>query len=132
MPQLRSDCVRRNCLGRAAGRRGIPHRISRSAVPGTVPTALALAARGKGASPIVARGELTTRKVGIAFGRVSQSLHADMQRHGVAVTLGEEHIFSTLREALEAARGDDAMVSLPGKSGHQLRAVRIWATLMVS
>jgi sulfate permease, SulP family len=62
-------------------------------------------------------GELTTRKIGIAFGRVSPSLHADMRRHGVAVTLGEGHIFSTRHEALEAARGDDAMVSLLGTRG---------------
>jgi len=59
-------------------------------------------------------GELTARKIGIAFGRVSPPLHADMQRHGVAVTLGEERIFSTLHEALEATRGDNAMVNLPG------------------
>jgi STAS domain len=38
-------------------------------------------------------GELTARKVQIAFGRVSPSLHADMQRHSIAATLGEEHIF---------------------------------------
>jgi sulfate permease, SulP family len=62
-------------------------------------------------------GELTARKVHIAFGRVSPSLLADMQRHGVAAALGEEHIFSTLHEAIEAARTDDAIVGLPGTKG---------------
>ena len=62
-------------------------------------------------------GELMARKVHIAFGRVSPSLRADMQRHGIAATLGEGHIFSTLHEALEAARGDEAMVGPAGTKG---------------
>jgi sulfate permease, SulP family len=64
-------------------------------------------------------GELAARKVHIAFGRVSPSLRADMQRHSIAATLGEEHIFSTLHEALEAARSDEAMVGLPAPKGHR-------------
>jgi sulfate permease, SulP family len=63
-------------------------------------------------------GELAARKVHIVFGRVSPSLRADMQRHGIAATLGEEHMFSTLHEALEAARSDEAMLGLPAPKGH--------------
>jgi sulfate permease, SulP family len=55
--------------------------------------------------------ELAARKVQIVFGRVSPSLRADMQRHNIAATLGEEHIFSTLHEALAAARSDEASLS---------------------
>jgi MFS superfamily sulfate permease-like transporter len=62
-------------------------------------------------------GELAARKVHIVFGRVSSSLRADMQRYSIAATLGEENIFSTLHEALEAARSDNVIVGLPGTKG---------------
>jgi hypothetical protein len=52
--------------------------------------------------------ELAARKVHIVFGRVSPSPRADMQRYNTAATLGEEHIFSTLHEALAEARSDEA------------------------
>jgi len=46
--------------------------------------------------------ELTSRKVGVLFGRVSQYLRADMDRHRITAALGENRVFPTLHEALAA------------------------------
>ncbi|HEV2442200.1 MAG TPA: SulP family inorganic anion transporter [Steroidobacteraceae bacterium] len=46
--------------------------------------------------------ELARRKVGVAFARVSASLRADMDRHGVTAALGTDRIFASRHEALIA------------------------------
>ncbi len=57
-------------------------------------------------------GDLHRQKVGIAFARVSESLRADMDRHGVTAAIGAAHLFSTRHDALMAVRG-----SASAKSG---------------
>jgi sulfate permease, SulP family len=52
--------------------------------------------------------ELARQKVGIAFARVSASLRADMNRHGVTAALGADKLFATRHEALAAAGGATA------------------------
>ena len=49
--------------------------------------------------------DLAQRKVGVIFARVSPYLRSDMDRHGVTAALGETRVFTTLHEALAAARG---------------------------
>ncbi|HEX4097469.1 MAG TPA: hypothetical protein VHX64_12120, partial [Caulobacteraceae bacterium] len=49
--------------------------------------------------------KLDRRKVAIAFARVSPSLRADMDRHGVTAALGPERIFASRHQALDAAEG---------------------------
>ena len=49
---------------------------------------------------------LQQRGVRVVMGRVSNSLRADLERHGVAAALGESQIFPTLHEALEAVGVD--------------------------
>jgi sulfate permease, SulP family len=49
--------------------------------------------------------DLAQRKVGVIFARVSPYLRSDMDRHGVTAALGEQFVFTTLHEALAAARG---------------------------
>ncbi len=44
--------------------------------------------------------DLARRGVTLVFGRVSPSLRADMDRHGLTQRIGAEHIFATLHEAL--------------------------------
>jgi MFS superfamily sulfate permease-like transporter len=46
--------------------------------------------------------ELARQKVGIAFARVSASLRADMDRHGVTAAVGKENVFITRHAALAA------------------------------
>ena len=46
--------------------------------------------------------ELARQKIGIAFARVSTSLRADMDRHGVTAALGADRIFASRHEALIA------------------------------
>ena len=43
--------------------------------------------------------------VGLVFGRVNPYLRADMDRHGISVAISQEHLFTTLHEAIAAARG---------------------------
>jgi len=50
--------------------------------------------------------ELAHRNVAILFGRVSPYLRADLDRHRITPIIGQARIFSTLHEALAAARGD--------------------------
>ncbi len=47
---------------------------------------------------------LGARGVTVVFGRVSQYLRSDMDRHGITAVVGSAHIFPTLHEALEHAR----------------------------
>jgi sulfate permease, SulP family len=50
-------------------------------------------------------GDLHQQKVGIAFARVSGSLRADMDRHGVTAAIGADLLFSTRHDALAAVHG---------------------------
>jgi MFS superfamily sulfate permease-like transporter len=49
--------------------------------------------------------DLAHKKVGMIFARVSPYLKSDMDRHGLTAALGEGRIFTTLHEAVAAARG---------------------------
>jgi len=49
--------------------------------------------------------DLARQKVGVIFGRVSPYLKSDMDRHGVTAAIGEARVFTTLHEAIAAARG---------------------------
>ncbi|HEY6996263.1 MAG TPA: SulP family inorganic anion transporter [Xanthobacteraceae bacterium] len=49
--------------------------------------------------------DLAHKKVGMIFARVSPYLKSDMDRHGLTSALGEGRIFTTLHEAVAAARG---------------------------
>lgn len=49
--------------------------------------------------------ELARRNVEVAFARVSPSLRADMDRHGVTAAVGEDKLFVSRHAALGAARG---------------------------
>jgi sulfate permease, SulP family len=51
-------------------------------------------------------GELKAKNVRVAFARVTVFLRADLDRYGIAATLGEAQIFATLHEAIDAARAD--------------------------
>jgi SulP family sulfate permease len=48
--------------------------------------------------------ELKAAKVGLVLARVNDFLHSDLIRHGVAAEVGEERIFDTLHEAIDAVR----------------------------
>jgi sulfate permease, SulP family len=50
-------------------------------------------------------GDLKRRGIKLVFGRVDAYLREDMGRHGITEAIGEQFIFSTLHEALAAARG---------------------------
>lgn len=47
---------------------------------------------------------LAAQGVTVIFGRVSPSLRADMDRHGITAAVGAAHIFTTLHDALATAR----------------------------
>ena len=49
--------------------------------------------------------DLAQRKVELIFARVSPYLRSDMDRHGITAAIGEARIFTTLHEAIAAARG---------------------------
>ena len=49
--------------------------------------------------------DLTQQKVGVMFARVGPYLRSDMDRHRITAAVGEARIFTTLHEALAAARG---------------------------
>ena len=49
--------------------------------------------------------ELQGRQVALVFGRVSPALRSDMQRHGIAASLGAQHLHASLHEALADGRG---------------------------
>jgi len=53
-------------------------------------------------------GDLRRQKVGIAFSRVSESLRADMDRHGVTAAIGAGNLFPTRHAALAAVRGSNS------------------------
>jgi sulfate permease, SulP family len=46
--------------------------------------------------------ELSRQKIGIAFARISASLRADMDRHGVTAAVGADKLFASRHEALVA------------------------------
>jgi len=48
--------------------------------------------------------DLARRNVTMSFARVSPSLRSDMDRHGITAAIGEAWIFTTLHEAISAAR----------------------------
>ncbi len=50
--------------------------------------------------------DLTHKEVHIIFARVSAYLRSDMDRHQITAAIGETRIFTTLHEALAAARDD--------------------------
>jgi high affinity sulfate transporter 1 len=50
--------------------------------------------------------ELKEMRIDVAMGRVSESLRADLERHGVVEALGAERVFPRLHEALEAVGVD--------------------------
>jgi MFS superfamily sulfate permease-like transporter len=49
--------------------------------------------------------DLARRNVDMMFARVSPYLRSDMDRHGITAAIGEARIFTTLHEAIAAARG---------------------------
>jgi SulP family sulfate permease len=49
--------------------------------------------------------DLARQKVDMMFARVSPYLRSDMDRHGITAAIGEARIFTTLHEAIAAARG---------------------------
>ncbi|HEX4049728.1 MAG TPA: SulP family inorganic anion transporter [Steroidobacteraceae bacterium] len=57
--------------------------------------------------------DLARHKVGIAFARVSASLRADMDRHGVTAIVGQEKIFFTRHAALAAVDGPVPVGDMP-------------------
>ncbi len=48
--------------------------------------------------------DLAAQNVAVIFARVSPSLHADMNRHGITAVIGADRIFTTLHEAIAAAQ----------------------------
>jgi hypothetical protein len=48
--------------------------------------------------------QLAQSGVELIFARVSPYLRADMERHRIAIALGEARIFATLHEAVDSAR----------------------------
>jgi len=54
--------------------------------------------------------DFASRRINVAFGRVTPPLRADLERHGVAAALGENRIFASLHEALAMIRAE------PGKA----------------
>ena len=51
---------------------------------------------------------LAARDVALFFGRVSPSLRADLDRHGITATVGAARVYSTLHEAVAAAHAISA------------------------
>jgi len=52
--------------------------------------------------------DLKQRQVQLVFARVNRYLRSDMDRHGITAAIGATRIFTTLHEALAAARGPHA------------------------
>ncbi len=48
--------------------------------------------------------DLAAHGIAVVFGRVSPSLRADMDRHGIIAAVGAAHVFATLHEALATVR----------------------------
>jgi SulP family sulfate permease len=49
--------------------------------------------------------DLTRKRVGVVFARVSPYLRSDMERHRITAAIGKKWIFSTLHEGIAAVRG---------------------------
>jgi SulP family sulfate permease len=61
--------------------------------------------------------DLAQRRTNVIMARVSQFLHADLDRHGVTASLGKGSIFATLHEGLAAARAfDGGQAGLPPRN----------------
>jgi high affinity sulfate transporter 1 len=58
--------------------------------------------------------DLSHKGVSVLFGRVNPYLLSDMKRHRIAMLLGEDRIFATLHEALDAIRRDGAQLDATG------------------
>jgi MFS superfamily sulfate permease-like transporter len=58
--------------------------------------------------------ELKARGVELIFGRVSPSLSADMQRHGILDLVGPTRALPTLHEAIELAQAVSSRASAKG------------------
>jgi sulfate permease, SulP family len=58
--------------------------------------------------------DLTRQNVHIIFARVSPYLRSDMDRHQITAAIGDARIFTTLHEALAAARDDAPGISMEG------------------
>jgi len=56
--------------------------------------------------------DLSRRSVRVVFARVSPYLRSDMDRHRITASVGEARIFTTLHEAIAAARGDVPKISV--------------------
>ncbi|WP_258002170.1 SulP family inorganic anion transporter [Burkholderia sp. WAC0059] len=50
--------------------------------------------------------DLARQDIGIVFARVSRYLRSDMDRHGITLAIGPEHVFETLHEALAVVHPD--------------------------
>ena len=63
--------------------------------------------------------DLARQKVGVIFARVSPFLRSDMDRHGVTAAIGAARVFTTLHEAIAAARGGapEAAGGVPDTAG---------------
>jgi high affinity sulfate transporter 1 len=63
--------------------------------------------------------DLARQKVGVIFARVSPFLRSDMDRHGVTAAIGAARVFTTLHEAIAAARGGapEAAGGVPDTTG---------------
>jgi sulfate permease, SulP family len=59
--------------------------------------------------------DLARQKVHVIFARVSAYLRSDMDRHQITAAIGEAQIFSTLHEALAAARDDAPGISVEAR-----------------
>src|SRR6185437_7051690 len=53
---------------------------------------------------------LGRQKVGVIFARVSASLRADMDRHGVTAAIGQDRVFATRHAALPAVGGQEPLL----------------------
>jgi SulP family sulfate permease len=56
--------------------------------------------------------DLDRQKVRVVFARVSRYLRFDMDRHQITASVGEARVFTTLHEAIAAARGDVPGISV--------------------
>ena len=58
--------------------------------------------------------ELRRRRVRVVFGRVTQYLRSDMDRHSITAAVGEARVFRTLHEAIAAATDGDPPIGTEG------------------
>ena len=58
--------------------------------------------------------ELSRRRIGVVFGRVTEYLRSDMDRHGITAAVGEARVFRTLHEAIAAVTDGDPSIGSEG------------------